>query len=71
MHLNGYYCAPYLRQRELFSMNLRQDVIDELSDEQLKLLGFETSYLYNLIEPTLGRRNVKGSTRSQGAEFRY
>jgi hypothetical protein len=39
-------------------MNLRQDVIDELTTEQLKLLGFESSFLYNLIEPTLGRRNV-------------
>lgn len=71
MHLNGYHCAPYMRQRELFSMNLRQDVLDELSEDQLKLLGFETSYLYNLIEPTLGRRNVAGTARSQGAEFRY
>jgi ectoine hydroxylase-related dioxygenase (phytanoyl-CoA dioxygenase family) len=60
IHLNNYHCAPYMRQRELFSMNLRQDVIDELSTAQLKLLGFESSFLYNLIEPTLGRRNVGG-----------
>ena len=58
IHLNGYHCAPYMRQRELFSMNLRQDVIDELTDEQLLLLGFDTSFLYNCIEPTLGRKNV-------------
>lgn len=58
MHLNGYHCAPYIRQRELFSMNLRQDVIDELSDAQLKLLGFDSSLLFNVIEPTLGRKNV-------------
>ena len=58
IHLNGYHCAPYLRQRELFSMNLHQDVIDGLSDAQLKLLGFDSSLLYNLIEPTLGRNNV-------------
>ena len=41
IHLNNYHCAPYMRQRELFSMNLRQDVIDALTPEQLKLLGFE------------------------------
>lgn len=68
MHLNGYHCAPYIRQRELFSMNLRQDVIDELSEAQLKLLGFDSSLLFNVIEPTLGRKNV-GMTYGASVEL--
>jgi ectoine hydroxylase-related dioxygenase (phytanoyl-CoA dioxygenase family) len=58
--------APYIRQRELLSMNIRDDVVAHLSDAQLKLLGFDTMYQgpggafigFNLIEPTLGRTNV-------------
>lgn len=68
IHLNGYHCAPYIRQRELFAMNLRQDVLDELTDEQLSLLGFDAGFLFNIIEPTLGRSNV-GFTYPESVEL--
>jgi ectoine hydroxylase-related dioxygenase (phytanoyl-CoA dioxygenase family) len=68
------FVAPYIRQRELLPMNIRQDVVDELSDDQLKLLGFDTMYQgpsgahvgFNLIEPTLGRNNVSHKMQSFG-----
>ncbi len=71
-HVNGFHCAPYIRQRELYSMNLRQDVIDQLSDAQLTMLGFDTALqrggdgLLNLIEPTLGRNNITNKRDSVG-----
>ncbi len=71
-HVNGFHCAPYIRQRELYSMNLRQDVVDELSDAQLTMLGFDTVLqgggdgLFNLIEPTLGRTNVTNKRECVG-----
>ncbi len=71
-HVNGFYCAPYIRQRELYSMNLRQDVVDQLSDEQLMILGFDTMLqrvgdgLFNRIEPTLGRTNITNKLESIG-----
>lgn len=60
------YVSPWMRQRWPFSMNLRQDVVDELTDEQLLLLGFDTMFQSEygsfagpgIIEPTLGRSNV-------------
>jgi ectoine hydroxylase-related dioxygenase (phytanoyl-CoA dioxygenase family) len=66
--------APYIRQRELLSMNIRDDVIAQLSDAQLKLLGFDTMYQgpsgafvgFNLIEPTLGRTNVSHKLPTYG-----
>ena len=67
-----YYTAPWIRQRWPFSMNLRQDVVDDLSDAQLLLLGFDTMFQSEygsfagpgILEPTLGRNNV--STKQQG-----
>ncbi len=71
-HVNTVYCAPYIRQRDLFPMNLRQDVIDQLSDEQLMMLGFDTVFrgdgdgLMGRIEPTLGRTNLSNKPESFG-----
>ena len=64
-HLNGFHCAPFIRQREPYAMNLRQEVVDELSDAQRKLVGFDTG-LFNNIEPTLGRANVSQTFESFG-----
>lgn len=61
------YCAtPWVRQRWPMSMNLRQDVVDRLTDDQLRMCGFDTMYASEygsfagpgIIEPTLGRNNV-------------
>ena len=76
--VTSFYCAPYIRQRELLPMNLAQSVVEELSDQQLKLCGFDTMYQgpagafigFNLIEPTLGRTNVSHKATSIG-ELRH
>jgi hypothetical protein len=61
------YCAsPWIRQRWPMSMNLRQDIVDRLTREQLLMCGFDTMYQSEygsfagpgIIEPTLGRSNV-------------
>ena len=64
--------APYIRQRELLPMNITDEVVAQLSDAQLKLLGFDTMYQgpagafigFNLIEPTFGRNNVSHKQRA-------
>lgn len=64
--VNSFYCAPYIRQRESLPLNLRQYVVESLSDDQLRLCGFDTMYQgpagafvgFGLIEPTLGRHNI-------------
>ncbi len=64
VHANNVFCAPYIRQRELHPMNLRQEVVDQLSERQLMMLGFDTAFqrdgdgLLGIIEPTLGRNNL-------------
>ncbi len=71
-HINTVYCAPYIRQRELYPMNLSQDVVDQLSDAQLTMLGFDTLWqgggdgLLGIIEPTLGRSNITNKRRHIG-----
>jgi ectoine hydroxylase-related dioxygenase (phytanoyl-CoA dioxygenase family) len=58
--------APWVRQRWNFATNLRQDVIDQLSDAQKRMVGLDTMLQgpygafvgLNIIEPTLGRENV-------------
>jgi hypothetical protein len=66
IHIDCYYSAPWIRQRWLMPMNLRQDVVDLMTDAQLRLCGFDTMYQseygafggLGIIEPTLGRNNV-------------
>jgi hypothetical protein len=70
--LDAYYSAPWIRQRWPMSMNLRQDIVDLLTDDQLRLCGFDTMYQSEygsysgpgIIEPTLGRNNV--TVKQQG-----
>jgi hypothetical protein len=55
-------------------MNLRQEVVDDLSDAQLKVCGFDTLFQSdygafagpNIIEPTLGRTNVTVKAKAIG-----
>jgi ectoine hydroxylase-related dioxygenase (phytanoyl-CoA dioxygenase family) len=71
---NIHYIVPWLRQGWNAVTNLRQDVVDELSDTQLKMLGFDTMCQSeygafagpNIIEPTIGRENVTVKQRSFG-----
>jgi hypothetical protein len=64
--LDAYYNAPWIRQRWPMSMNLRQELVDRLTDAQLRLCGFDTMFQSEygsyagpgIIEPTLGRSNV-------------
>jgi hypothetical protein len=67
------YCAsPWIRQRWPMSMNLRQDVVDQLNDAQLMMCGFDTMFQSQygsfagpgIIEPTLGRNNI--TVKQQG-----
>jgi len=72
--VNKYYAAPWIRQRWPMAMNLRQDVVDQLSEAQLKLLGFDTMWQCeygaftgpNIIEPQFGRANVSSKQRIIG-----
>ncbi len=65
-NVTTYYGAPWFRQTWPMPLNLRQEVVDELSDAQLKLCGFDTMFQSeygafagpNIIEPVLGRSNV-------------
>src|SRR5262249_28514497 len=63
----GAYCtSAWVRQRWPMSMNLRQDVVDQLTEGQLLMCGFDTMFQSEygsfagpgIIEPTLGRNNV-------------
>jgi hypothetical protein len=72
--LAAYCAAPWIRQRWPMSMNLRQDVVDQLTREQLLMCGFDTMYQSEygsfggpgIIEPTLGRNNVTVKQQSIG-----
>jgi hypothetical protein len=63
----GAYCAsPWIRQRWPMALNLRQDVVDQLTEDQLLMCGFDTMFQSEygafsgpgIIEPTLGRNNL-------------
>jgi hypothetical protein len=64
--LAAYCTSPWIRQRWPMSMNLRQDVVDQLSDAQRLMCGFDTMFQSEygsfagpgIIEPTLGRENL-------------
>ena len=64
--LAAYCTTPWMRQRWPMSMNLRQDVVDQLNEGQLLMCGFDTMFQSEygsfagpgIIEPTLGRSNV-------------
>lgn len=72
--VNAMYCTPWVQQTWNAPMNLRQDVVDALSDAELKLCGFDTLFQSeygafsgpNIIEPTLGRTNVTVKTPAIG-----
>ena len=58
--------APWLRQRWPFPMNLRDDVVADLTDAQKLMLGFDTMFQSEygafagpgILEPTFGRTNI-------------
>jgi ectoine hydroxylase-related dioxygenase (phytanoyl-CoA dioxygenase family) len=72
--ITAMYCTPWVQQTWNAPMNLRQDVVDALSDAQLKLCGFDTLFQSeygafsgpNIIEPTLGRTNVTVKAQAIG-----
>ena len=72
--LSAYCAAPWIRQRWPMSMNLRQDVVDKLTDAQLLMCGFDTMFQSEygsfagpgIIEPTLGRNNLTVKQQSIG-----
>jgi ectoine hydroxylase-related dioxygenase (phytanoyl-CoA dioxygenase family) len=69
-----YYAPPWFRQRWPMALNLRQEVIDDLSEEQLILCGFDTMFQSeygafvgpNIIEPLLGRTNISFKPQAIG-----
>jgi ectoine hydroxylase-related dioxygenase (phytanoyl-CoA dioxygenase family) len=71
---NMHYIAPWIRQTWPFALNLRQEVVDQLSDTQKKMLGFDTMFQSEyggfagpgIIEPVLGRENVTVKQRAIG-----
>ena len=72
--ITAYYGAPWVRQTWSMPLNLRQEVVDALSDDQLKLCGFDTMFQSaygafvgpNIIEPLLGRSNVSNKIPAIG-----
>lgn len=72
--LAAYCTTPWMRQRWPMSMNLRQDVVDQLNEGQLLMCGFDTMFQSEygsfagpgIIEPTLGRNNVTIKQRGIG-----
>jgi ectoine hydroxylase-related dioxygenase (phytanoyl-CoA dioxygenase family) len=70
----GYCASPWVRQRWSMAMNLRQDVVDQMTDAQLRMCGFDTLFQSaygaiagpGIIEPTLGRNNVTVKQKAQG-----
>ena len=72
--ITALYCTPWVQQTWNAATNLRQDVVDELTDAQLKLCGFDTLFQSeygafsgpNIIEPTLGRTNVTVKAKAIG-----
>jgi hypothetical protein len=69
-----YFAPPWFRQRWPMALNLRQEVIDQLSQEQLILCGFDTMFQSeygafvgpNIIEPLLGRTNISSKPQAIG-----
>ncbi|HEY6530996.1 MAG TPA: phytanoyl-CoA dioxygenase family protein [Acidimicrobiales bacterium] len=72
--VTAYCAAPWIRQRWPMSMNMRDDVVAQLSRGQLLMCGFDTMFQSEygsfagpgIIEPTLGRNNVTVPQQSIG-----
>ena len=63
MCIGGFYCAPYLRQRENLPASLTDEVVAHLTDDALRRVGFDTMLPgsttgFGLISPGHGRTNV-------------
>jgi len=51
----AYYCRPFMRQQENFALTLPAELRESLSDELLKLLGFEVWFTLGGIEGAANR----------------